>query len=276
MSGAVVGTSRILLTGGVLVVAALASWGMRKSPSGSVLAVADAPRAETTPARDSTIAPSSLAIADLPAAASASPTTEDAAAPAVAMSKQSRTASEVNQQAEYPVTIRKPVGTPRTPVHTLGASAENSADNNLGTVACSTCHATRRPNLANRRTADLDEFHQNVTIGHGNLTCLSCHNPDDYDTLHLADGSSVAYSDVMTLCGQCHGRQTRDYQHGAHGGMTGYWDLSRGPRMRLNCVDCHAPHAPRFPSMVPTFKPRDRFLSAAESSRDEKVNRQQH
>jgi formate-dependent nitrite reductase cytochrome c552 subunit len=118
-------------------------------------------------------------------------------------------------------------------------------------------------NLTNRTPGDFKEFHQAVTsqFAHGKISCLSCHDPNDYDRLRLADGQAVPYTEVMTLCGQCHGPQTRDYAHGAHGGMNGYWDLSRGPRTRNNCVDCHDPHAPQFPDMQPTFKPRDRFLS---------------
>ena len=127
-------------------------------------------------------------------------------------------------------------------------------------VACSTCHSTRPAVVANKQTSDLDEFHQGLAFSHNSLSCLSCHNPNDYDSLRLADGTSLAYENVMQLCAQCHGPQTRDYNHGAHGGMTGYWDLSRGPRERNNCVDCHHPHTPQFPKMKPTFKPRDRFL----------------
>ncbi|NOZ41422.1 MAG: hypothetical protein GXP24_14535 [Planctomycetes bacterium] len=162
------------------------------------------------------------------------------------------------QRDKFTITIRQPVGPPRVELR-----APNSLQRGKPiTVACSTCHASRPANFANRTPADLDEFHQDLTFAHGNVTCLSCHNPDNYDTLHLADGSSVEYSDVMTLCAQCHGPQTRDYRHGAHGGMIGYWDLSRGPRTRNNCVDCHDPHAPSFPAMKPTFKPRDRFLNS--------------
>jgi len=155
---------------------------------------------------------------------------------------------------KFAVTIRKPAGPPRIDLGMTDVMGEPV------TAACSICHATRPANEANRRPADLDEFHQNLAFAHGKVSCLSCHNPKDYDTLRLADGRSVEYAEVMTLCGQCHGPQTRDYEHGAHGGMNGYWDLSRGPRTRNNCVDCHDPHAPSFPAMMPTFKPRDRFL----------------
>lgn len=151
-------------------------------------------------------------------------------------------------------------------------------------ASCGTCHATRSPDFTNRKPEDLDEFHQGIAFSHSSshhgadanlhntLTCLSCHNPNDYDTLRLADGTTVEYVDVMKLCSQCHGPQTRDFEHGAHGGMTGYWDLTRGPRQRNNCVDCHHPHTPQFPKMKPTFKPRDRFLSPTLSDDESPVH----
>ncbi len=154
------------------------------------------------------------------------------------------------------ITIRQPAGPPRMDIGLASMHGEKLS------VACSTCHTTREPNIANRSTADLDEFHKGMSFSHGNLTCLACHNPKDYDTLHLADGTPLSFQEVMSLCSQCHGTQRRDYDHGAHGGMTGYWDLSRGPRVRNNCVDCHNPHQPKFPKMNPTFKPRDRFLES--------------
>ena len=160
----------------------------------------------------------------------------------------------VNRPLPFPVTIRKPAGPPCVDTGLLDASGQPV------TVACSTCHTTREPNFKNRLATDLDEFHGGLTFNHGELSCLACHNATDYNALKLADGTRVEYTNVMTLCGQCHGPQMRDYKHGAHGGMNGYWDLTRGGRTRNNCIDCHDPHAPQFPSMVPTFKPRDRFL----------------
>lgn len=157
---------------------------------------------------------------------------------------------------KHKVTIHQPAGPPRVDIGLTSMHGEKLS------VACSTCHTTREPNIANRSTVDLDEFHQGMSVSHGNLTCLACHNPKDYDTLHLADRTAVSFQEVMSLCSQCHGTQRRDYDHGAHGGMTGYWDLSRGPRVRNNCVDCHNPHQPKFPKMNPTFKPRDRFLES--------------
>ena len=155
---------------------------------------------------------------------------------------------------KHPISIRKPSGPPRV------ATGQQNGHGHPITVACSTCHTQRTPEIANSSARDMDEFHRGIVVSHGSISCLSCHNADDYDTLKLADGRPVEFPEVMTLCAQCHGPQMDAYNHGAHGGMTGYWDLNRGPRTKNNCVDCHNPHAPQFPRMQPTFKPKDRFL----------------
>lgn len=153
----------------------------------------------------------------------------------------------------HEVTIRHPAGPP----------VAHGVDPRTGdpvTIACVTCHATRTPNFANQASADLDLFHQGLMVTHGANTCLSCHNPQDYGSLHLANGTRVEFTDVVTLCSQCHGPQWRDYQHGAHGGMTGSWDLTKGPRERNGCTSCHDPHAPKFRGAHPVLQPQDRFL----------------
>lgn len=159
--------------------------------------------------------------------------------------------TEIKQS--FGIHIRRPTG---PPVVKIGVpdSVEGVAE-----VACSTCHSVRKPNLDNKESTTLDEFHQGLKVGHGTLVCYSCHNPSDMNSLRAADGSTIEYPDVMTLCAQCHGPQAASYAHGAHGGMTGYWDLSRGPQQKNNCIDCHDPHAPSFPKMIVSFKPRERF-----------------
>ena len=155
--------------------------------------------------------------------------------------------------AAHQVIVRKPTGPPRIEL------AGNDPQGRIGSVACSTCHAVRQANLENKTAATLDEFHQGMTFHHGNTTCYACHNPNESDALRLADGSSVAYENVMTLCSQCHSKQAESFAHGAHGGMNGYWDLSRGPQFKNNCIDCHDPHLPNYPKMIVGFKPKDRF-----------------
>lgn len=155
----------------------------------------------------------------------------------------------------HPVVIRQPIQQPRV---------ETGRFDPLGhaiTVSCGSCHATSSPRPDTRQASDLDEFHQGLKYQHGSLSCLSCHDATHYDQLRLADGSGVPFQEAMSLCAQCHGPQYRDNLHGSHGGMTGFWDLSRGPRQRNHCVDCHDPHAPQFPLVQPAFPlPADRGL----------------
>ena len=49
-----------------------------------------------------------------------------------------------------------------------------------------------------------------------------------------------------------------DLERGLHGGMNGHWDLTRGGRTRNTCVNCHDPHTPKFPQVLPVLSPRDR------------------
>lgn len=166
------------------------------------------------------------------------------------------------QPGPFAVTIRKPAGPPRV------ATGQTNLHGKAVTVSCSSCHATTTPNRDIRSGEQLLKFHQGLHYVHGSQSCLSCHNENDYDTLRLADGTALAYTDVMTLCGQCHGPQLRDYQRGLHGGMNGYWDLNRGSRTRNNCIHCHDPHAPDFPLVQPVFPPRDRLPVAREVDHD--------
>lgn len=153
-----------------------------------------------------------------------------------------------------PIFINRPDGPPRIDTGIL-----DELDRPV-TVSCASCHANSQPNFATRSGEQLEEFHLGLHFNHGNMTCLTCHSPNNYNALRLADGSEVAYENVKTMCAQCHAPQARDFDRSAHGGMNGYWDRTRGPQYRKNCIDCHDPHAPAFPHMIPTFKPRDRFL----------------
>jgi len=159
------------------------------------------------------------------------------------------TPPESEARTNYPVSVRKPA-TPRI------ATGAMDVQGTPVTVACSTCHSVKPPNAELRQAGDLRVFHPGLTFNHGGLSCLSCHNPGNYDTLRLADGAELSFANVQQLCGQCHGPQTRDYRNGSHGGMTGYWDLTRGPRTRNTCIDCHDPHAPQFPVVMPVFAPQ--------------------
>jgi formate-dependent nitrite reductase cytochrome c552 subunit len=151
---------------------------------------------------------------------------------------------------------------------------------NAAGVACMTCHSTRTPNLKNGIAGVVPkDFHQGLAYAHGGQSCLSCHHADDYGSLRLADGRKAAFSEAQLLCAQCHGPQTRDYLHGSHGGMNGYWDKTKGARTRNTCTDCHDPHAPAYPQWTPVFAPRDggaRQQATREAAHAETPNASHH
>lgn len=133
---------------------------------------------------------------------------------------------------------------------------------------CRTCHdAEDKSPLPDAASAPKGP-HAGLTLVHGTLQCAACHDRTRRDQLHLADGTVIPLLEAMQLCGQCHGPQKRDYDHGAHGGMRGYWDLSRGPRERNHCVACHDPHAPAFGKFAPVSGPRDRFTAKESASHE--------
>jgi hypothetical protein len=125
-------------------------------------------------------------------------------------------------------------------------------------VRCETCHSMVDIGDVAQSTKQLEEFHQGLQLSHGNLKCGSCHEPGSPLLLHLATGETIPMTDAMVLCSQCHGTQRRSYDSGSHGGMNGHWDLSRGPRLRNQCVHCHDAHAPQIATAMPVLPPRDR------------------
>lgn len=133
---------------------------------------------------------------------------------------------------------------------------------------CSDCHADMDVNLERRQ---LEEMHDDILLDHGpkERWCFDCHNPDDRDSLRLANGSLIGFDESYRLCGQCHGTIFRDWREGIHGRREGYWN---GAKSYLLCAHCHNPHAPRFQAIEPLPPPvRPQFLrvEAEEEINDE-------
>lgn len=161
----------------------------------------------------------------------------------------------------FPVNIRVP-----SKLTSIETGSTNAAAQDLR-VACKTCHSSRVPKPLPTSASELREFHVGLETRHGSLACGSCHDPAaPSERLHLASGEVIPMTAVLSLCSQCHGTQRRDYDRGLHGGMKGYWDLSRGPRTRNTCVDCHDPHTPAFVGGTPLPPPRDRIPPARASN----------
>lgn len=154
----------------------------------------------------------------------------------------------------YPETIFLPPG--------IGTYATGKilADGTAETIPCMTCHATIPTAKTQTNPMDPKQFHQDISLVHGNLECLSCHDRENRNALRLASGSLLEFRETVQLCAQCHGLQYRDYTHGAHGGMNGYWDRSKGERTKNGCIVCHSPHNPKIQPVVPVLVPNDRFL----------------
>ena len=152
------------------------------------------------------------------------------------------------------------------------ASAFDDVHGQEARIGCATCHgavsaedaaagmlAERIKAAKERGSPPTERVHQAIVLEHKGLHCRSCHLQEQPQQLHTVDGKRLALTDALALCSQCHGPQRRDFDHGAHGGMSGYWDLTRGPRLRNSCVNCHAPHRPAYPPVIPAAGSRDRF-----------------
>lgn len=103
--------------------------------------------------------------------------------------------------------------------------------------------------------------HQDIKLDHGNNRfCINCHHPTDRNAFVDYDGSVIPEAQVVQLCAKCHGPTYRDWKAGVHGRLNGHWDKTSGSRTQLRCIQCHDPHAPKFPSMKPlappTYPPR--------------------
>jgi len=114
---------------------------------------------------------------------------------------------------------------------------------------CNDCHRIFESTWDGERTL---EQHQDIVINHGiNENCFNCHVRDDRELLVLQGGKTTTFSDVTTMCAQCHGPIHRDWRRGVHGKTLGYWNAELGPQHKLTCTECHDPHSPGYPHYEP-------------------------
>lgn len=140
------------------------------------------------------------------------------------------------------------------------------AKEDLSDFDCYVCHEKNEPPPLRFDAANnllIPDEHANIVMGHGshnrNNLCFNCHNPADLTTFYVRDGHSLQFAESPQLCGSCHGPTLRDWDAGAHGRTSGHWDRARGPIRRLDCVNCHNPHAPRIPTRAPAPAPHPRL-----------------
>jgi hypothetical protein len=111
------------------------------------------------------------------------------------------------------------------------------------TFPCSQCHDGKDLRVNPEPRPHLRDPHESRSVKHGTLWCLACHDPPDYDRLHLANGDKIGLTEPLRLCEQCHGDKAKDWRAGAHGLRRGRWD---GEKQIFACVACHDPHSPHF------------------------------
>lgn len=137
---------------------------------------------------------------------------------------------------------------------------------------CSECHSDFEHEPTSNRPqgehADiLAKFDHGSTI-----YCMSCHHTQDRESYVDNLGQAMSAASSETLCARCHGPKYRDWNDGAHGRINGFWDDSFGERNRVTCVQCHDPHTPKFPKMVPSPPPiRSRFETVHKSDAEDKA-----
>jgi len=149
-------------------------------------------------------------------------------------------ATPIPARATDPTPVRRPSVEPR---YTVGAF----------TYRCSDCH---RIIPSTEETGRRPVQHLEIDLEHGiNTRCFNCHHPTNRDAFVDDFGDEIPWDQPQLLCAKCHGPVYRDWQNGSHGRTNGYWDKTKGPRVRRKCIECHDPHRPPFPSLEPAPGP---------------------
>ena len=127
---------------------------------------------------------------------------------------------------------------------------------------CYACHDKKKQLLIkydDQGKIAIPKEHENIQMMHGrhesNNNCFNCHNESNLELLQPRDGRELKFSESPALCGSCHGPTYRDWEAGAHGRVNGFWKKELGEKERKACVNCHDPHAPKFPGRKPAPPP---------------------
>jgi uncharacterized CHY-type Zn-finger protein len=136
------------------------------------------------------------------------------------------------------------------------------AGEDLSDFDCYACHEKGKPlplRYDENHRIIIPREHSNIVMQHGsherNNHCFNCHDENNLERFQTRDGRELTFAQSTALCGSCHGPTYRDWEAGAHGRTSGYWDRTRGAFEREDCVNCHDPHAPRFPGRKPAPGP---------------------
>jgi formate-dependent nitrite reductase cytochrome c552 subunit len=137
-----------------------------------------------------------------------------------------------------------------------------AAKEDLSDFDCYGCHEKGKPPVLRYDASHnliVPPEHSDIVMGHGehgrNNNCFNCHDETNLTLLQTKDGKALKFQDSPQLCGSCHGPTFEDWEVGAHGRISGYWNRQLGPHKQQQCVNCHNPHSPKFPSRKPAPGP---------------------
>ena len=123
---------------------------------------------------------------------------------------------------------------------------------------CYVCHEKDKPptlTFDEKHNLVVPSEHSDIVMGHGrndrNNLCYNCHDEANLERFQTRDGRELKFADSTQLCGSCHGPTYRDWEAGAHGRTSGYWNRALGSFTKQDCVSCHDPHSPKFPGRKP-------------------------
>jgi hypothetical protein len=132
----------------------------------------------------------------------------------------------------------------------------------LSDFDCYGCHERNKPPPirydANHKII-IPKEHPGLVMEHGkhdrNNNCYNCHDEANLERFQTRDGRSLKFAESTHLCGSCHGPTYRDWEAGVHGRTGGHWQRTAGASRRLDCVECHNPHLPKFVGRKPAPGP---------------------
>lgn len=100
---------------------------------------------------------------------------------------------------------------------------------------------------------------------HGlNIYCMNCHHRSERNSFIGYGTDIIPSNEPARLCSKCHGPMYHDWERGIHGRQNQHWNAEMGPRPKLQCIECHDPHRPKFESMAPDIKPAYSRLNPTE------------
>lgn len=130
---------------------------------------------------------------------------------------------------------------------------------------CTRCHKILKKEPA---STPMKTPHHNLTFKHMKevTQCILCHSEKKPDQLQLLDATPLSYENSSTQCGQCHGRQFREWKSSIHGKE--FRNPKQNKTQKLSCVECHEAHNPKFPSMKAVRPPqKPKFVILKEHDR---------